>query len=122
MTKILLVDDSTFSRRILREILRSAGHEVHESTDGLSALEQYFLLKPDLVILDLTMRDMGGLEVLVKLHSMDPEARIIIATADVQTSTRKMVSEAGALGFISKPFIAAEVLTIAQLALSKCPE
>lgn len=122
MTKTLLVDDSTFSRRILREILQSAGHEVHESTDGLAALEHYFLLKPDLVILDLTMREMRGLEVLVKLRSMDPDARIIIATADVQTSTRKMVSEVGALGFISKPFIAAEVLAIAQLALSKCPE
>lgn len=119
MAKILIIDDANFSRRTLRAMLESGGHEVHEAADGLAALEQYFLLKPDLVMLDLTMKEMGGLEVLAKLREMDATARVVVATADIQTATRKLVNEAGACGFISKPFAAAEALNAVQAALEK---
>src|SRR4026208_450767 len=107
--KILIVDDSALSRRTLRRILESAGYEVVEADDGMTALELYFLEKPSLVLLDLVMKGMYGLDELVKLREMDPKALVVVASADIQSSTRKMVDEAGALGFINKPFIAEPV-------------
>jgi two-component system chemotaxis response regulator CheY len=119
MARILIVDDSNFSRRTLRAMLESGGHEVHEAGDGLAALEQYFLVKPDLVLLDLTMKEMGGLEVLTRLRELDPAGRVVVATADIQSSTRKLVDEAGACGFVGKPFAAAEILKTVQAVLTQ---
>ena len=117
--KILIVDDSALSRRTLRRILESAGYEAVEADDGMTALEMYFLEKPGLVLLDLVMKGMYGLEVLVKLREMDQDARVIVATADIQSSTRTMVDEAGALGFITKPFISEEVIAAVEAALAE---
>ena len=117
--KILIVDDSALSRRTLRRILEGADYEVAEADDGMAALEVYFLEKPRLVLLDLVMKGMYGLDVLVKLREMDPDARVVVASADIQSSTRKLVDEAGALGFIHKPFVSEPVLEIVQAALAK---
>jgi two-component system, chemotaxis family, chemotaxis protein CheY len=117
--KILIVDDSALSRRTLRRILESAGYEVVEADDGMAALELYFLEKPDLVLLDLVMKGMYGLDVLVKLREMDQEARVVVASADIQSSTRKLVDEAGALGFINKPFVSEQVDAAVKVALTK---
>jgi two-component system chemotaxis response regulator CheY len=117
--KILIVDDSALSRRTLRRILESADYEVAEAGDGMAALEVYFLEKPRLVLLDLVMKGMYGLDVLMKLREMDPDARVVVASADIQSSTRKLVDEAGALGFIHKPFVSESVLEIVQAALAK---
>ena len=115
--KILIVDDSALSRRTLRRILESAEYEVVEADDGMAALELYFLEKPALVLLDLVMKGMYGLDVLVKLREMDPKALVVVASADIQSSTRKMVDEAGALGFINKPFVTESVLAAVEAAL-----
>jgi two-component system, chemotaxis family, chemotaxis protein CheY len=117
--KILIVDDSALSRRTLRRILESADYEVVEAADGMAALELYFLEKPGLVLLDLVMKGMYGLDVLVKLREMDPKALVVVASADIQSSTRKMVDEAGALGFINKPFVAEPVLAAVEAALAE---
>ena len=117
--KILIVDDSALSRRTLRRILESAGYEVVEADDGMAALEVYFLEKPDLVLLDLVMKGMYGLDVLVKLREMDHEARVVVASADIQSSTRKLVDEGGALGFINKPFLSEQVVAGVEAALAK---
>ena len=117
--KILIVDDSTLSRRTLRRILEPAEYEVVEANDGMAALEVYFLEKPSLVLLDLVMKGMYGLDVLVKLREMDQHARVVVASADIQSSTRKMVDEAGALGFINKPFISEQVLATVEAALKE---
>ena len=117
--KILIVDDSALSRRTLRRILESASYEVVEADDGMAALELYFLEKPSVVLLDLVMKGMYGLEVLVKLREMDQEARVIVASADIQSSTRKLVDEAGALGFIHKPFVAEEVINAVETAIGE---
>ncbi len=110
MAKILAVDDSNLSRRLLRRILEPAGHEVIEAEGGMAGLERYFLEKPDLVFLDLTMPGTHGLDVLRQLREMDPAARVIIATADIQKSSRAMAEEAGAIGFVNKPFVEDSVL------------
>lgn len=117
MAKILVVDDSSMSRRTLRKILESAGHEVVEAEEGIVALERYFLDKPDLVFLDLTMTGMYGMEVLNKLREMDPQARVIIASADIQSSTREMVDAGGASAFVNKPFTTDKVLAIVEKVL-----
>jgi two-component system chemotaxis response regulator CheY len=117
--KILIVDDSALSRRTLRRIVESAGYEVVEANDGMAALELYFLEKPSLVLLDLVMKGMYGLDVLVKLREMDPKALVVVASADIQSSTRKLVDEAGALGFINKPFVAEQVLASIEAALAE---
>ena len=117
--KILIVDDSALSRRTLRRILETGGYEVVEADDGMTALELYFLEKPSLVLLDLVMKGMYGLDVLVKLREMDPKAVVVVASADIQSSTRKMVDEAGALAFINKPFISEQVLAAVERALAE---
>lgn len=117
--KVLIVDDSALSRRTLRRILESAGYEIVEADDGMTALEVYFLEKPNLVLLDLVMKGMYGIDVLVKLREMDPKALVVIASADIQSSTRKMVDEAGALAFVNKPFVAEEVIAAVQTALAE---
>lgn len=117
--KVLIVDDSALSRRTLRRILETAEFEVVEADDGMAALEVYFLEKPGLVLLDLVMKGMYGLDVLVKLREMDQQARVVVASADIQSSTRKMVDEAGAVGFINKPFVTEQVVMVVKAALAE---
>jgi two-component system chemotaxis response regulator CheY len=117
--KILIVDDSALSRRTLRRMLETGGYEVVEADDGMTALELYFLEKPSLVLLDLVMKGMYGLDVLVKLREMDPKAMVVVASADIQSSTRKLVDEAGARAFINKPFVSEQVLAAVETALAE---
>src|SRR4029077_19619879 len=102
--KVLVVDDSGLARRTLREILEGAGHEVAEASDGLNALERYYIEKPDIVMLDLVMKGMYGLEVLTKLRELDPDVKVIVVSADIQTSSHELVQEAGGGSVVEKPF------------------
>ena len=103
MATIMIVDDSGYTRRTHRRVLESDGHSVVEASSGMAALEGYFVHKPDLMLLDLTMEDMSGLEVLERLRQLNAGARVIVVSADVQRSTSQMVTEAGALRFVGKP-------------------
>ncbi len=116
--KVLIVDDSALTRRSLRQILETAEYEVMEAENGLDALERYFLDKPDVVLLDLVMRGMYGLEVLQKIRELDPQARIVVVSADIQTSSQDLAGEAGATAFINKPFDRAEILSALDVALA----
>ena len=103
MAKILIVDDSGYARRVHRGILESAGYAVVEACTGMGAIETYFLERPELVLLDLSMEDMGGVDVLTRLREMDPESRVVVVSADVQRSTEQAVMAAGARRFMGKP-------------------
>ena len=116
-SKILLVDDSALARRSVRQMLEGAGYEVAEAEDGLIALERYFLEKPDLVILDLVMNGMMGLDVLQKLHEMDPKVLAIVVSADIQQSSREMAVAGGARDFLNKPVDRASLLSAVSRAL-----
>lgn len=97
-------------------MLESAGHTIEEAANGNDALERYFLKRPDLVLLDIVMEGMNGLEVLPRIMELDPKARVLVASADVQTSTRAEAQTAGAIGFINKPFVREQVLeTVANV-------
>ena len=104
MKHILIVDDSSLARRTLRQILQQAGYSVEEAKDGHEALEKYFLRRPDVVLLDIVMEDLGGLDVLQKLRQMDPQAEVIVASADIQKSTEAEARSLGAIGYLTKPF------------------
>jgi len=116
--KVLIVDDSALTRRTLRQILETAGYEVLEAENGLDALERYFLDKPDVVLLDLVMRGMYGLDVLQKIRELDPSARIVVVSADIQTSSQDLAGEAGAAAFINKPFDKSDILRALDTALA----
>lgn len=115
--RILIVDDSGLARRNTRRILETAGFEVIEAEDGMTALEQYFVQKPAVVVLDLVMKGMYGLDVLSRLKEMDPKACVIVVSADVQTSSRNLVATAGAVAFLNKPVQTDELLAAVAKAL-----
>lgn len=109
MAKILIIDDSHLSRRMMRKILEEDNHQVIEAIDGYSALEVFSLENPHLVMLDLTMPGMNGFEVLKKLKAINPATKVVVATADIQTQTRSQAVEEGADGFLTKPFTPQQV-------------
>ena len=112
--KVLLVDDSGLARRGMRAIFERAGYDIVEAEDGMTALERYFLEKPDVVILDLVMKGMYGLDVLTKLRELDPNACVVVVSADVQQSSQQLVEAAGAAGFVNKPVDAERVLALVR--------
>jgi two-component system, chemotaxis family, chemotaxis protein CheY len=101
--KILVVDDSSLARRLTRKILEELGHEVEEAPNGANALEQCALNRYDLVVLDMLMSGMYGLEVLEKLKELNPSLPVVVSTADIQRSTRDQVKAAGASAMVNKP-------------------
>jgi two-component system, chemotaxis family, chemotaxis protein CheY len=116
MCTILVVDDSNYARRILRQTLEQAGYQVVEAGSGLGALESFSLQQPDLILLDLTMEDMSGLQVLQQLRQSGNEVPVIVISADVQQSTEKIVQDAGAVRFVGKPVAPAQLLrTVADV-------
>src|SRR3954466_5707857 len=119
--KVLLVDDSGLARRSTRRVLEEAGYEVVEAEDGLSALERFSVDKPDVVLLDLVMKGMYGLDVLARLRELDPTARVIVISADVQTSSRDLVQAAGASGFINKPVAPGQIVQMVEQVMKGAP-
>jgi two-component system chemotaxis response regulator CheY len=115
--RILVVDDSNLARRMVRQVLESRGFAVIEASDGLTALERYALERPDAVVLDLVMKGMYGQDVLTKLRALDPEARVVVVTADIQTPSRDAAYASGAVAFITKPVDAAELLDAVDTAV-----
>lgn len=119
MATILVVDDSGYARRLLRQTLEAHGHTVIEAGSGMAGLEAYAVHAPDLVMLDLTMEDLGGVEVLTQLRAINPHARVIVVSADVQRSTAKQVAAAGAFRFLGKPADPEELLEAVGDALAE---
>jgi two-component system chemotaxis response regulator CheY len=116
MALIMIVDDSNYTRRVHRRILESDGHTVVEASTGMAAIESFFVHHPELVLLDLTMEDIGGLDVLAKLRELNAQARVVVISADVQRSTAKLVTESGALRFLGKPVSAEQLVeTVREL-------
>ena len=120
--RILIVDDSSLARRRARAILEGGGYEVIEAEDGMAAIERYFVDKPAVVMLDLVMKGMYGLDVLTKLRQMDPDARVIVVSADVQSSSHQMAAEGGAAGFLVKPLDEHDALSLVRRTLGATDE
>jgi two-component system chemotaxis response regulator CheY len=116
MAKVMIVDDSAYARRVHRAMLERAGHAVSEAGTGGSAIELFCHDRPDIVMLDLSMEDIGGLDVLKTLRELDPAACVVVVSADVQRTTEASVMAAGARRFLAKPANEVQLVeVIAQL-------
>ena len=116
--KILVVDDSGLARRLIRKIVEELGHEVEEASDGATALERYVLNRHDVVILDLLMHGMYGVEVLQKFKQLNPDLPVIIVSADIQRTTRDQVKEGGASAMVNKPVTKEQIEEVLGTVLS----
>lgn len=117
MAKILIVDDSRTSRKILRNLLEEQGYEVIEAANGAEGVNLYKEKKADLVTMDITMPVMDGLEALKKIRIADPGARVIMVTAAGQESKIVSAVKLGAAEFLTKPFDKAKILKIVSSVL-----
>lgn len=108
---VLIVDDALFMRLMIKEVLEKNGYTVvGEAEDGLKAVEAYNNLKPDIVIMDITMPEMNGIEALKEIKRIDPAAKIVMCSAMGQQSIVIEAIKAGAGDFIVKPFIGERVI------------
>ena len=111
MAMILTVDDSAFMRRMIRTTLSNAGYtEIYEAADGVQAVEKYNQFKPDLVLMDITMPNMDGLEALKAIRAADPNANVVMCSAMGQETMVIDAIRSGAKDFIVKPFKPERVL------------
>jgi two-component system, chemotaxis family, chemotaxis protein CheY len=118
MGRILLVDDAAYMRRLVGIMVKKGGHEiVGESESGSLAIDLYSQVKPDLVILDILMPDMNGIEVLKRLREIDTDARVLMCTASEQSFHVQEAMKLGAAGYIVKPFNQEQLLEKIQTAL-----
>lgn len=114
---ILIADDAVFMRRLLRDVLRPEGYVVHEAVSGSDALESYERVRPDLVMLDLALPDVSGLEVLRRLRERDPDVRIVVVSAVSAEHGAPEALGAGAAGYLEKPFQPAQLVDAVRAAL-----
>ena len=110
MTRILIIDDSAFQRSRVRRATKAAGYELLEAANGHEGLEMIATARPDCILLDLLMPEMGGEEFLEVFRDQGLDIPVIVLTADVQESTRQQCMELGAATFINKPMQETELL------------
>ena len=103
--KILLVDDAAFMRKMIKDTLTKNGYtDVYEAVDGVDAVEMFTELAPDLVVMDITMPNMDGLEALKAIRAKDGSANVIMCSAMGQEGMVMDAVRSGAKDFIVKPF------------------
>ena len=111
MAKILTADDAAFMRKVIKDTLTKAGYtEIYVAEDGAIAVEKYNELKPDLVLMDITMPNMDGLEALKAIRASDPGANVVMCSAMGQETMVIDAIRSGAKDFIVKPFKPERVL------------
>lgn len=119
MARILVVDDAKFMRTLVKDALSSHGHViVGEAENGNQAIEMYEKLKPDLVTMDITMREKDGLEAASEILKKDPNARIIMVTALGQEDLLARAIKMGVKDFVVKPFPPERLIQATEKALS----
>ncbi len=116
--RVLVVDDSGFMRKRIIEELRSQGHAiVGEARSGIEAIELYRALKPDLVTMDITMRDMDGITAAKQIIGEDPNASILFLTILNDEKYKTEADKLGAKGFLNKtdtPSITKKIMELEQ--------
>ena len=105
MYKILIVDDAAFMRMMVKDNLKKAGYtDFMEAGDGEDAIAKYLEGKPDLVILDITMPKMDGIQALREIKKLDQQVKVIMCSAMGQEGMVVEAIKLGAMDFIVKPF------------------
>jgi len=103
MTRVLIIDDSSFQRKIITSIFTAEGYEITCAENGVEGLKSVTDHLPDIMILDLLMPEMDGMEVMDQMRRRGLQVPIIVLTADIQESTKQRCIELGAARFINKP-------------------
>ena len=115
---ILICDDAAFMRMMIKDILTKNGYSVAgEAENGKVAVEKYAELKPDLVMMDITMPEMDGIQALKKIKESDPGATVIMCSAMGQQAMVIESIQSGAKDFIVKPFQADRVIEAVKKAV-----
>ena len=105
MAKILIVDDAAFMRMMVKDNLKKAGYtDFYEAGNGEEAIAKYTENTPDLVLLDITMPIMDGIQALQSIKQANPQAKVIMCSAMGQEGMVVEAIKLGALDFIVKPF------------------
>jgi len=102
--KILVVDDDPDVRMATRDFLTSKGHEVTLAEDGVQALKLLATVKPDVVLLDVAMPEMDGMEALRRIVASYPNLPVIMVTANADIEITSKVLQLGAADYVPKPF------------------
>ncbi len=103
--RVLIVDDAALMRMMIRKIITGCGYDVvGEAENGKKAVELYKKLKPSIVITDIAMPEMDGIEVVRTIRRFDPKANIVVCSAVVTRAAVEEAFRAGAKSFIAKPF------------------
>lgn len=121
MARIMIVEDDSAVRRLVRRLLEGEGHTVIEEPDGRSALRHFAGDPADLVISDVYMPDMDGLELLERLREAFPEVRVIVISGGGRLRTMSVLEDAkgmGAARVIAKPFSPEEFRSAVREVLS----
>ncbi|MBI9085982.1 MAG: response regulator [Desulfobacterales bacterium] len=100
---IIITDDSRVARAMIKKAMPAGDYVFREAGGGVECLALYKKKPADAVFLDLTMPEMDGFETLERLRKMDPGAKVVVITADVQPGARDRVTALGALSVLHKP-------------------
>ena len=116
--RILVIDDNPNLVDILVTCLRDEGYGVLGALTGDDGLKDFLLSRPDLVLLDLALAGgMGGLELLKRIHSINPRSKVIMVTGNTDPQLARRALELGALAYVDKPFDFAYLKRVVAMAL-----
>ncbi len=118
---ILVVDDAAFMRMMLRDILVDAGYTVHEAMDARDAVAKFDALEPDLVTMDVTLPGEDGVEAIRIIREHDPSARVLVVSAHGEKRVVDSALDAGAVGYLVKPFQPDKVVELVRACISAAP-
>lgn len=115
MAKILVIDDSGYQRSLIRQMLAADGHQVVEAADGIEGLAAAKCERPELILTDIVMPNMQGMEFLQKMKDENVGIPVVVVTADIQETTVKICQNLGAVGLVNKPLKGAAADTLRNL-------
>lgn len=118
---VLVVDDSVFARRVLRDAFVGAGYRVVEAVNGRDAVDTFRGVHPDLVTMDIAMPGMSGIECLGLIREIDHDARVVMVSALNSDAVRSQSLSSGACAYVRKPFRPESLLDIVRKCLLSPP-
>ncbi len=119
LVKILVIDDSSFQRKIISSILTENGYQVIPAVNGKEGIEQVKKEQPDLILTDLLMPEYDGYWVLEEQNARKSTVPVIILTSDIQNTTEKRCRELGAVAFLNKPVDKKQVISTIENVLKR---
>jgi DNA-binding NarL/FixJ family response regulator len=99
---VLIVEDNASVRRLIRTIVAKVAGEIHECGDGAAALAAYLEYRPDVVLMDIEMKDLDGIAATMQIKAAHPTANIVIVTNYDDAELREAARNAGACGYVLK--------------------